>query len=170
MAGLTIGVDVGGTNTDAAVVKNTDVVCSGKTPTTADVTSGLETAINIAINNLPNEYGRQDVKRVNIGTTQFVNAVVQRRDIVPVAVLRICGPASRSVPPFFDFPPDLNNVIAGPYYYLQGGYEFDGQKVISEVDDEEVRRVANDIQSKGTEKCHLWFMYMSLRQLKIMIN
>lgn len=149
MAGLTIGVDVGGTNTDAAIIKNTDVICSGKTPTTDDVTSGLERAINSAIDNLPKEYSARDIKRVNIGTTHFVNAVVQRRHIVPVAVLRICGPASRSVPPFFDFPPDLKNVIAGPHYYLQGGYEFDGQQVISEVDDEEIKRVAREIQSKG---------------------
>ncbi|XP_031569251.1 uncharacterized protein LOC116303790 [Actinia tenebrosa] len=149
MAGLVIGVDVGGTNTDAAIIKNTDFICSGKTPTTDDVTSGLERAINSAIDNLPNGYSHQDIKRVNIGTTHFVNAVVQRKDIVPVAVLRICGPASRSVPPFFDSPPDLKKVIAGPYYYLQGGYEFDGQQVISEVDDEEIRRVAKEIHSKG---------------------
>src|SRR5581483_4221947 len=74
-----IGVDVGGTNTDAAIldVTATDtpsrgVCASSKTPTTADVTSGIQTAIeNVLSKSMVN---RQDVLSVAIGTTHFVNA------------------------------------------------------------------------------------------------
>ena len=148
---LTIGVDVGGTNTDAVIIKQSEVICSAKTPTTEDVTSGLETAIRNALHNLPSDYNSNDIQRVNIGTTHFVNAVIQRRDVVRVAVMRLCGPASRSVPPFSDFPEDLRRVIAGPYYFLNGGYEYDGSTIISEVDDEEVRRVVNEIEREGND-------------------
>lgn len=147
---LTIGVDVGGTNTDAIILKQSEVICAAKTPTTEDITSGLETAITQTINNLPSEYNIHQVQRVNIGTTHFVNALVQRKDVVPVAVLRLCGPASRSAPPFIDFPDDLRRVIAGPYYFLNGGYEYDGAAVISEVDDEEVKSAVKEIVEAGS--------------------
>lgn len=146
---LTIGVDVGGTNTDAVIINQSEVVCSAKTPTTQDVTSGLETAIRKAIQNLPSEFKNNNIQRVNIGTTHFVNAVVQRKDIVPVAVLRLCGLACRSVAPFADFPDDLRRVIAGPYYFLNGGYEYDGRALLTEVNDEEVKTVVKQIEKAG---------------------
>ena len=50
------------------------------------------------------------VKRVHIGTTHLLNAVVQRTGLRQVAVLRLCGPATVTLPPFVDFPPDLKTV------------------------------------------------------------
>ncbi len=49
--------------------------------------------------------------RVNIGTTHFVNAVIQRRHLTPVAVVRLCGTATKSLKPFVDFPEDLKKVL-----------------------------------------------------------
>ena len=48
--------------------------------------------------------------RVNIGTTHFVNAVIQRQHLTPVAVVRLCGTATKSLKPFVDFPEDLKQV------------------------------------------------------------
>ena len=42
-----------------------------------------------------------------IGTTHFINAVVQRRHLTKVAALRLGMPASASLPPFCDWPEDL---------------------------------------------------------------
>ncbi|MFN8511801.1 MAG: hypothetical protein U0841_04245 [Chloroflexia bacterium] len=39
-----------------------------------------------------------------IGTTHFTNAVVQRRDLVPTAAIRLWSPATASVPPLEDWP------------------------------------------------------------------
>ena len=50
------------------------------------------------------------VCRVHIGTTQFLNAVIQKRHLARVAVIRLCGPASTDLPPYADFPPDLKQV------------------------------------------------------------
>ncbi|MDP9370356.1 MAG: hypothetical protein M3Q03_19140, partial [Chloroflexota bacterium] len=41
---LRIGIDVGGTNTDAVLMDGSQVVAKLKTPTTEDVTSGIATA------------------------------------------------------------------------------------------------------------------------------
>ena len=50
---------------------------------------------------------RGAIDGVVIGTTHFVNAVVQRRDLARVAAVRIGLPAGASLPPFCDWPEDL---------------------------------------------------------------
>lgn len=40
-----------------------------------------------------------------------------------VAVLRLCGPYSREVPPFAGFPRQLRSIIEGHTAYLSGGVE-----------------------------------------------
>jgi len=148
---LCVGVDVGGTNTDAVILRKKEVLCSAKVPTTGDVTSGVTEAIRSALQQLPQEYQpnpAQYVARVNIGTTHFVNAVVQRRGLTKVAVLRLCGPATVSVPPLCDFPADLRNVIGGMHYFLNGGFQYDCS-CITDIDEEEVKRVAEEVHKAG---------------------
>ena len=41
-----IGIDVGGTNTDAVLVEESAVLGSYKTPTTSDVTTGITNALS----------------------------------------------------------------------------------------------------------------------------
>lgn len=85
---MRIGVDVGGTNTDAAVLDGTRVLEWAKTPTTADVLGGVETVLR----EVTGRVARRDVDAVNIGTTQFVNAVVEGRRLAPVVAIRLATP------------------------------------------------------------------------------
>ena len=123
----------GGTNTDAALVAayfaNGDlqhrlkVVESSKMPTTSDVTSGICSAIEDMLKKT--RISRHDILSINIGTTHFINAIVQsdKQKLAQVAVLRLCGPFCREVSPFADFPNALREVVEGPVRYLQGGLE-----------------------------------------------
>lgn len=148
---LCIGVDVGGTNTDAVILRQKTVLSSAKVPTTEDVTSGITEAIKSTLTQLPDEFQpnpTQYVARVNIGTTHFVNAVVQRKFLTKVAVLRLCGPATKAIPPLCDFPADLRNVIGGMHFFLNGGFQYDCSS-ITDVDENEVKRVVNEVQAAG---------------------
>src|SRR5439155_21989913 len=114
-----IGIDVGGTNTDAVLLEDGQVVHAVKTPTTADVTAGIVAA-------LADLAGHPQVRRgmidgVVIGTTHFVNAVVQRLDLAPVAAVRIGLPARGSLPPFCDWPGDLARCVRGEGVMIGGG-------------------------------------------------
>ena len=89
-----IGVDVGGTNTDSAILDITKVdsssrgiLASCKTPTTADFTSGIARAVEDVL--AKSKVNKADVLSVNIGTTRFVNAVVEadERRLSRVAVV-----------------------------------------------------------------------------------
>lgn len=68
---------------------------------------------------------------VTIGTTHFINAVVEKDQnrLKPVAVIRLCGPFSRDVPPGIDWPPDLRDMICTYCGFVDGGLELDGQLI-----------------------------------------
>ncbi|MBE3108904.1 MAG: hydantoinase/oxoprolinase family protein, partial [Acidobacteria bacterium] len=82
--------------------------------------------------------------------TQFVNAVVERdaRRLSKVAVLRLCGPFSKHMPPCVDWPPDLRELVLGYHARVKGGLEVDGG-LISDLDEEEIREQCASIRSKG---------------------
>ncbi|PQE32022.1 hypothetical protein CJF32_00001628 [Rutstroemia sp. NJR-2017a WRK4] len=105
-----IGIDVGGTNTDAVVLQNENVLAWHKTPTTSNIQDGVEEAIAAVIKKA--DIPRDNINSINIGTTQFVNAVLEQdaNKLDKVAVIRLCGPYSRGSPPFVDGSPisDLN--------------------------------------------------------------
>jgi N-methylhydantoinase A/oxoprolinase/acetone carboxylase beta subunit len=115
-----IGIDVGGTNTDAVLLDGDKVVFAVKRPTTKDVTSGILDALK-ALRADPAARGPVDA--VVIGTTHFINAVVQRRNLMKVAAIRIGMPASASLPPFCDWPQDLAAGVRGEIFMLEGGHE-----------------------------------------------
>src|SRR5437660_10498044 len=118
-----IGVDVGGTNTDAVLLEDGRIVHAIKTPTTADVTGGIVTALDL-LGRHP-AVARGPIDGVVIGTTHFVNAVVQRRGLAPVAAIRIGLPTGASLPPFCDWPPDLAALARGAVFMLEGGPAYD---------------------------------------------
>jgi N-methylhydantoinase A/oxoprolinase/acetone carboxylase beta subunit len=141
-----IGIDVGGTNTDAVLLVDERVVHAVKTPTTADVTSGVRRALAQLI------AGRKEavdgLEAVMIGTTHFTNAVVQRRDLMKVAAIRIGLPASASLPPFIDWPRDLAELVRGEIIMLEGGHEFDGRPIVP-FDEIGMRAAAKRIRALG---------------------
>ena len=148
---LSTGVDVGGTHTDAVILRNKEVLCSAKVLTTDDISTGVSEAVKEALSKLSEELKTdpsQYVAQINIGTTHFVNAIVQRKGLTKVAVLRLCGSATRAIPPLCDFPADLKNVIGGMYFFLNGGYQYDGSP-ITDVDEEEVKRTIKEVHNSG---------------------
>src|SRR5262249_29283829 len=121
-----IGIDVGGTNTDAVLLEDDRIVHAAKTPTTPDVTAGIVTALGL----LTTQTRAVAVAAVTLGPPHFTNAVVQRRDLAPVAALRIGLPASASLPPFVDWPEDLANLVRGEVFMVEGGHEYDGRPLL----------------------------------------
>jgi N-methylhydantoinase A/oxoprolinase/acetone carboxylase beta subunit len=99
-----VGVVVGGTNTDAAILDiekigtpSRGVLATYKTLTTSDVTSGITSAIEQVLDKA--QVDRRKIVNVAIGTTHFVNAVVENdaRRLNRVAVFRLCGPYTQRV-------------------------------------------------------------------------
>jgi N-methylhydantoinase A/oxoprolinase/acetone carboxylase beta subunit len=140
-----IGIDVGGTNTDAVLIVDEKVVHSVKRPTTADVTTGILDALTAL---RANPAAAVPVDAVVIGTTHFVNAVVQRRHVQKVAAIRIGMPASASLPPFCDWPDDLAELVRGEIFMLEGGHDYDGRPFMP-LDVAGLKAAARKVRDKG---------------------
>ncbi len=142
-----IGVDVGGTNTDAVLMQGDELLAQAKVPTTPDVTSGIETSIRAVLGGAnPDAHP----SAVMLGTTHFTNALLERRRLAKTAVLRLCLPATTLLPPLCDWPGPLKQAIGGLSYMVHGGHEFDGRE-ISPFDHEEIRNAALRMREEGVE-------------------
>ncbi len=140
-----IGIDVGGTNTDAVLMQHHEVLAAVKRPTTSDVLSGIRAAL-AALRDNP-RFDPAAIDAVMLGTTHFTNAVVSMTGLTPTAVVRLSLPSSSGVPPMVDWPAPLADVLGRHVYEVHGGHEFDGRQ-ISAPDEAELARVAGDIAAR----------------------
>lgn len=143
-----VGVDVGGTYTDAVVLKGRTVLSSCKFQTTANRTDGIVNAIKGAFDKYSPKEG--EISRVCIGTTHFVNAVIERsaNKLSKVAVVRLCGPASRALPPFADFPNELKILMKASVHMVSGGIEYN-RVPISPICNDDIHKLANDLLNQS---------------------
>ena len=148
MSQTNIGIDVGGTNTDAVLLEGSRVLGAVKTPTTEDVTGGIKTALDLLLQQTSAD--PTAVTSVMVGTTHFTNAVVQRRSLRKIAAVRVGLPASASLPPFCDWPRDLADIVDGGHYMVRGGHEYDGRPIVP-FDADGMREIARQVADSGVE-------------------
>jgi N-methylhydantoinase A/oxoprolinase/acetone carboxylase beta subunit len=140
---LRIGIDVGGTNTDAVIVTGNDQVLGAvKERTTSDVTGGIVAALASVL--AVAEIDRSKVAHIMLGTTHATNAVLQRRQLRRVGVLRIAGPATHAIPPLAEWPSDLVHAVSAGTIIVDGGIEISGQPS-APLDREAIRRFAGSL-------------------------
>ena len=145
---ICLGIDVGGTNTDAVLVDGKSVLHAVKTATTQEVGDGIVTALRRLLAESAVDPARIDA--VMIGTTHFTNAVVQRRHIAKIAAVRIGLPAAATLPPFVDWPADLRALAQGPTFMIRGGHELDGLP-LAPFDRAAMKEAAAKIRDAGVE-------------------
>ncbi|MFD1716023.1 hydantoinase/oxoprolinase family protein [Amnibacterium flavum] len=158
-SGIRVGIDVGGTHTDAALLDNGHVVAVHKDRTTEDVTSGIVAALATLLGQ--SGYSPTDLEAVMVGTTHFTNAFVEARDLASVAVVRLGYPATTSVPPLSDWPETLSAAIPWEWFLCRGGREFDGRPSTA-LDEAELIGVADRIRRAGLETVALTGVFAPL--------
>ena len=170
---LRIGVDVGGTNTDAVLLNGNEVVASTKTATTEFVSDDIVNSLTTIIEQT--EIDPMHIKVVSIGTTHFTNAFVQRRDLDKVGVLRVALPAAKALPPFTDWPRDIQDAVGGIYEMVGGGYHYDG-RVNSPLDEKAISTAAQRFKKKGLTSIAISALFapvdesMEKRACEILLN
>jgi DUF917 family protein len=90
------------------------------------------------------------IASVTVGTTHFINAVVERdaRRLRRVAVIRLSRSFLREVPPFAEFPADLADIIHGYDTVIDGGLHIDGAQE-ARVREDQVVAACREIREKG---------------------
>jgi len=170
---IRIGVDVGGTNTDAVVMDGRSVLAAHKAPTTENVSGGIVEAIR-TVRNTAN-IDTESISGVMIGTTHFTNAFVQRKDLLPVGVIRVALPSSRGIPPLTDWPPDLSGAMGDAHYLVRGGYQYDG-RMADPLDEQAVAEAARAMRKRGLKSVAISGLFspvsadMEIRAEEIVLN
>ncbi len=145
---LRIGIDVGGTHTDAVLLDGEAVIASTKALTSADVLTGIMDALEAIL--AAHAGGEDSIEAVMLGTTQFTNAVIERRELSEVAAIRIGKPSGNGLPPKIGWPEDISRSLGENVYSIHGGYLYDGCRM-AELDEREISQVVSDLVSKKVQ-------------------
>ncbi|MEC5423153.1 hydantoinase/oxoprolinase family protein [Virgibacillus sp. C22-A2] len=146
MANYRIGIDVGGTHTDGVILDEAyNVIAETKVPTSEDVSSGIYQALHeiVTTSSVPVE----NINYAMLGTTHCTNAIVERKRLNNIAVIRIGAPATLAIKPLLGVPEDLKDILGKHVYIVRGGHEFDGRE-ITELDETDIYRIANEVKGK----------------------
>ena len=143
---MRLGVDVGGTNTDAVLMDGATVQSWCKSSTTEDISTGIFSVIRDVLSKA--DVSAERISGVMIGTTHFINAFLGRNHLEKVGIIRIALPATRGLPPLTDWPEELKVLIGEHVYLVRGGYQFDG-RLNSKLDEAGLRDAVYDIKRRG---------------------
>ncbi|GGH10183.1 ROK family protein [Paenibacillus segetis] len=124
-----IGIDVGGTNTDAALLDSKlNTIHTVKVHTTHDVNEGISESIRRLLSE--SSVNPAQIRYAMLGTTHCTNAIVERKHLGKVGLIRIGAPATTAVPPLADWDDTLKAIVGSHAYIVRGGYEFDGRTIV----------------------------------------
>ncbi len=144
-----LGIDVGGTNTDAVILDETNrVIAKYKETTTPDVSTGITKAVEKVLELSNIEPAK--ITNAMLGTTHATNAIVERRGLSKVGLIRLSAPSGFGIPPFVDWPEDMVETTGNLFIIVKGGYEYNGVP-ISNPDKEEIKRALYQLQEGGIE-------------------
>jgi len=144
-----MGIDVGSTHTDAVIIdEKSNIIGASKTMTTQDVTTGIIEAMKSVMKKT--EVKSEDIVAVMFGTTHALNAIIQRKGLGRVGVIRIGAPASRSIEPGLDWPEDLRSTVIASWRIIKGGHEYTGEP-ITDLDLDEVRKTIEIFKEKKVD-------------------
>lgn len=146
---LRIGVDVGGTHTDAVLLNAAhDVKAKVKVPTTPDVTSGVRAALDGVLERADEPDIGVRVTHVMVGSTHAMNAILERRRLQKVAVLRLAAPTGLAVRPLIAWPAELRDAVLAGGAIVGGGHEVDGRE-IAPLDVEAAKRFFGEMEGRA---------------------
>jgi len=143
---MRIGIDVGGTHTDAVLIDGNKVITWTKATTSSDITTGIEQALAAVLQD--KAVDASSVEAVMLGTTQFTNAVVERRGLSSVGAIRLAMPSGADLPPTIGWPEDIAKIVDENIFMISGGYLYDG-KPLSKVNTFEVDQVIAKLKRSG---------------------
>lgn len=155
-----LGIDVGGTNTDAVLIdEKLHVIADIKYPTSEDIYDGILGALREVL--CVSGIKREEIRQAMLGTTQCTNAIVERKNLASIGILRIGAPATLSIPPMVDWAEDICEIAAGSVI-VGGGFEYDG-KELAPFDREAAARFFMEMKEKGVKSVAISCVFSTVR-------
>lgn len=144
---MIIGMDIGGTHTDAVLVEQGKIVRSCKTTTTRPLEEGVKTGLaKIGV--------VKDLKAIHIGTTHATNALLEGKNLYRTGVIRLAGHQPDMLRPGAGWPTFLKDRVIAGVETVDGGLECD-LRPITPFDPRQVREAAERLVAAGAESLAL---------------
>ena len=155
-----LGIDVGGTNTDAVLIdENRHVLADIKCPTSGDIYDGILAALRTVL--AVSGVDKSQIRQAMLGTTQCTNAIVERKNLAPIGILRLGAPATLGIPPMVDWADDIR-AICVESAVIGGGFEYDG-KPLAPLDVEAARAFFLRMKEKGVKSIAISGVFSTVR-------
>ncbi len=144
-----LGIDVGGTNTDTVILDPRDrVVAKAKRPTSEDVSSGIREAVDAVLKE--GHINPNEIKHAMLGTTHCTNAIVERKGLSRVGIIRVSAPSGVAVPPYLEWPEDILVHLGRQYSIVNGGYEYNGA-LLAAPDEKQMDKALAQLKKEGIQ-------------------
>lgn len=141
-----LGIDVGGTNTDGVILDaSLNCIAKIKVPTTTDIYSGIDNAITSLLTK--SQLQGEQITHAMLGTTQCTNAIVEKRGLDRVGLIRLALPSGSAVPPLSGWSKSWQQLLGEHFYQAHGGYEYNGQ-LIADIDKAEIQTLCKKMKGK----------------------
>jgi N-methylhydantoinase A len=134
---MLIGIDVGGTTTDAVLVENGDVVRSAYVPTDHD---NLLSCLLLALDQITNDVPLQEIERVVLSTTLITNMIAEGKTD-PVGLMLIPGPGTN--------PKEYH--LGQNAQILDGAIDYRGRE-IQPLNESQINHSIQELAKKGFRK------------------
>lgn len=155
-----LGIDVGGTNTDAVIIdENNTIIADIKKPTSGNIYDGIVDALRTVLE--VSGIDKSMISRAMLGTTQCTNAIVERKNLAPIGILRVGAPATLGVLPMTDWADDIKSIAVGNVV-VKGGYEYDGREITA-FDEEAAKAFFLEMKEKGVKSIAISGAFATVR-------
>lgn len=155
-----LGIDVGGTNTDAVIIdEKNNIIADIKNPTSGDIYDGIVGALRNVLD--VSGIDRKQIRQAMLGTTQCTNAIVERKNLASIGILRLGAPATMGVMPMVDWAEDIKRIAVGNVI-IGGGYEYDG-KEIADLDEDAAKAFFRDMKEQGVKSIAISCAFSTVR-------
>src|SRR6185295_12323485 len=145
---MRIGIDIGGTHTDAVLVdQNKKIVACIKVMTTRAIDEGVQLAVTELLQK--GQVMAHAIVGIYIGSTHATNAILGGKDLLRVGLVRLAG-HTPDLLPGFAWPKELRSKVISGFKTVSGGYECDGS-AISTFHEQEVRDAVNELLESGAK-------------------
>ncbi|MCW3005005.1 MAG: Hydantoinase/oxoprolinase [Conexibacter sp.] len=147
VAELRVGIDVGAANADAVLMdEHGRLHARAKVPVQPEPADSIAAVLAELLASAPDRTPRP--VRAIVGSREITQALLQRRGLTRVAVLRLGAPLTAAVPPLWTWPSALRAAVSAGERIVGGGSEHDG-RTSAPLDVEAVRRFLAEVAGEA---------------------
>ena len=154
-----IGIDIGGTHTDAVLVDGKTIIATAKVLTQKKLHDGVVASCREVLQKSKTDPA--DIGSVQIGTTVGLNAILEEKELLKVGVIRL-APYTPALLAGASWPQSLAQKVIGEVVVIPGGFDCRG-KALAQFQKEKAKGAILKLLDVGVEAFSITSIFSPLR-------